>query len=252
MPTSTETTLNGFPRLPAELRIKIYEQILRDVNGKPTLRALYPYRGLILSCKQVKEDFEYEWAKLFNRLVAKALDGCELSVSPVASLQDAAHVTCIASLHLSSPSLDCRASAFTALATIFTKVTLRLDATWPNYGNTVRDFLLSLQYEFFDSMRYEVRRLNPRSDVRIDHSLPGLVTTQNTVVDNQSQAPSGFNFPGLYTEVQIMIYRELGKHCGTLEQLEECGTGSLLNTNSDLEYCFREEVWGRYRYRDFA
>ena len=244
---SAETTLNGFSGLPAELRIKIYEQILRDVNDKPTLRALYPYRGLILSCIQVKEDFEYEWAKLVNHLVAKALDGCELSVSPVASLQDAAHVTCIASQHHSPPSVTCTGRAFTALATIFSKVTLRLDATWPGYGNTMRDFFHSLQYKFLDRVRYEARRLNPRSDVRIDHLLPGLVTTQRTVTNNRSQAPSRFNFPGLYTEVQRRIYQELGKHCGTLEQLEECGAGSLLNTNSDVEYCFREEVWGLYR-----
>jgi hypothetical protein len=48
--------------LPAELRIKVYKHILSDA-GDPTVLSLEAYRGIILSCKQIHDEFAYELAK---------------------------------------------------------------------------------------------------------------------------------------------------------------------------------------------
>jgi hypothetical protein len=76
-------------QLPAELRLKIYEKIIHSVPvADPPTHAplafqqifvnqrvaaswdLSAYRGLILSNKQVFEEFEHEWRKAFNTCLA--------------------------------------------------------------------------------------------------------------------------------------------------------------------------------------
>jgi hypothetical protein len=42
--------------LPAELRIKVYKHILSDA-GDPKVLSLEAYRGIILSCKQIHDEF---------------------------------------------------------------------------------------------------------------------------------------------------------------------------------------------------
>jgi hypothetical protein len=48
--------------LPAELRIKVYKHILSDA-GDPTVLPRKAYRGIILSCQQIHDEFVYELTK---------------------------------------------------------------------------------------------------------------------------------------------------------------------------------------------
>ncbi|KAI4639973.1 hypothetical protein J4E93_008772 [Alternaria ventricosa] len=60
------TQPDGFLALPAELQVKIYGYVLAAAPKTPGPGNLALYAGLLLSCKKVASDFEYEWAKYYN------------------------------------------------------------------------------------------------------------------------------------------------------------------------------------------
>ncbi|KAI4931304.1 hypothetical protein J4E85_003894 [Alternaria conjuncta] len=60
------TQPDGFLTLPAELQVKVYKYVLAAAPKAPGPGNLAPYAGLLLSCKKVASDFEYEWAKHYN------------------------------------------------------------------------------------------------------------------------------------------------------------------------------------------
>ena len=60
------TQPDGFLTLPAELQVKVYKYVLAAAPKAPGPGNLAPYAGLLLSCKKVAFDFEYEWAKHYN------------------------------------------------------------------------------------------------------------------------------------------------------------------------------------------
>jgi hypothetical protein len=70
---STATGSAGFFALPAELHLEVSKHILADVAEDPCPRELAPYAGLLLSCKQIKSDFEHEFAKDFNKYLERLL-----------------------------------------------------------------------------------------------------------------------------------------------------------------------------------
>jgi len=103
----------SFLSLPAELRIKVYKNIVaamslrprpyqgpagtdkaymrRNIDRRlPTSHRLYNYRGLILSNKQINAEFDAEWAKLFNPWLRTVVNQPDLSAPTVTKLSDSA------------------------------------------------------------------------------------------------------------------------------------------------------------------
>jgi hypothetical protein len=97
--------------LPAELRVKIYEKNIHSVPvADPPTHAplafqqifvdkrvaaswdLSTYRGLILSNKQVYEEFEHEWCKAFNTWLAANFLFPRLIFTAVTRISDSVHV----------------------------------------------------------------------------------------------------------------------------------------------------------------
>jgi len=57
---------DSFLSLPAELQVKVYKYVLAAAPKAPGPGNLATYAGLLLSCKKVASDFEYEWARYYN------------------------------------------------------------------------------------------------------------------------------------------------------------------------------------------
>jgi hypothetical protein len=70
----------------------------KDVETVPTLRGLKEYKGLMASCKEVKNEFEHEWTKAFNKAIDNVVIVWPLQVQhavhavPVTRFPDAKNV----------------------------------------------------------------------------------------------------------------------------------------------------------------
>jgi hypothetical protein len=82
----------GFLSLPAELHIRIYKYVLAAVPKGPSPDNLAPYAGLLLSCKKVASDFEYEWAKDYNARLQQIIKDTDLRPLPIRQYGHAAHL----------------------------------------------------------------------------------------------------------------------------------------------------------------
>jgi hypothetical protein len=58
----------SFLALPPELRVKIYRQILHDAGSPYWGALLNSYCGIILCCKEVNAEFDYEWNDLWAKI----------------------------------------------------------------------------------------------------------------------------------------------------------------------------------------
>lgn len=61
--------------LPAEASHRIHSWFLQNINYKPDMHELYPFRALIFSCRQVKNDFEHKWGKPMSNCLAAFVNG---------------------------------------------------------------------------------------------------------------------------------------------------------------------------------
>jgi hypothetical protein len=150
---------SSFFALPSELRTKIYEDILHGIE-RLTLRSLNPYRGFIISCKDFKKEFEYEWAKAFNAFVPNVVSDTTLLPRPVNAFGDAKHL-----IHMVSNDSDAFISeamnqAHVTFTSVYSIISLRLDRSFGPPSPKPRDFYHSDQYAFLRSMNIPMQRLS--------------------------------------------------------------------------------------------
>jgi len=86
------TQPDGFLTLPAELQVKVYKYVLAAAPKAPGPGNLAPYAGLLLSCKKVAFDFEYEWAKHYNARLQHIVENTCFHPLPVKRYVHAAHL----------------------------------------------------------------------------------------------------------------------------------------------------------------
>jgi hypothetical protein len=140
-----------FFALRSELRIKIYEDILHGIE-RLALHSLNSYRGLILSCKDAKKEFEYEWAKAFNAFVANVVSDTSLLPRPVNALGDAKHL-----IHMVFNDSDAFLSeamnqALVAFTSVYSIISLRLDSSFGPPSPKPRESYHSIRSAFLRSM----------------------------------------------------------------------------------------------------
>jgi hypothetical protein len=87
--------MSGSFDLPAELQLEVYKHILADVSDHPSPRELAPYASLLLSCKEIYYNFEYEWVKDFNEFLPSLVAGSVFRILPVKSFSDAGYIRII-------------------------------------------------------------------------------------------------------------------------------------------------------------
>jgi hypothetical protein len=137
-PTQTE----GFLALPTELQPEVYKYILAGVAGDPSPRELAPYAGLLLSCKEIYANFEYERVKTLNIFLQALLANTRSRILPIKNFHDAAHI-CIICSSLSSPMSSSKPYlAVEKLANTLRRFTVRLGDTFEVHNGSV--------YGFFD------------------------------------------------------------------------------------------------------
>jgi hypothetical protein len=73
----------SFFDLPAELRIHIYDSVLRSLDGAPTSASLKDYRGFLLSCSQVHTELEAEGLKVTNAFLAQVQSAWTATAAPL-------------------------------------------------------------------------------------------------------------------------------------------------------------------------
>jgi hypothetical protein len=156
---STATKAADFLALPAELQVEVYKHILADVAEDPCPRELAPYAGLLLSCKQIKSDFEHEFAKDFNKYLERLLysDSTHSLTTwrarPVKTFHDATHVRVIAAYNMNGWDGGHACFVMMRLMVKFRSFTVCLDASYLAYGRTVRGFWESERRDHLKRMR---------------------------------------------------------------------------------------------------
>ncbi|KAH4034850.1 hypothetical protein HBI56_030960 [Parastagonospora nodorum] len=136
----------SFFAYPAEIQVKIYAYLLGEVSDKPIPQLLEPYSGIILSCKKSRNDFEHEWAKVFNNFVSRTLGGSDLRAMPVKLFHNAHHVLYLVLNDLFTILPTAMRDALVALPFISPLLILRLDKSFPVCRGNIRDFYLSEQW----------------------------------------------------------------------------------------------------------
>ncbi|KAH3953687.1 hypothetical protein HBH53_027980 [Parastagonospora nodorum] len=136
----------SFFAYPAEIQVKIYAYLLGEVSDKPIPQLLEPYSGIILSCKKSRNDFEHEWAKVFNNFVSRTLGGSDLRAMPVKLFHNAHHVLYLVPNDLFTILPTAMRDALVALPFISPLLILRLDKSFPVCRGNIRNFYLSEQW----------------------------------------------------------------------------------------------------------
>jgi hypothetical protein len=152
----------NIPALAPELRVNIYHEIIADAIGTPTLSLVSPYSqidlsstmmnaysGLILSCKEIKNESEHEWVKAINPHLNKVVGDSGLRPVPVTSFQDSRNCTFLIdnnqeNRHRGSP-LDI---ALPQLPLCFRSFKVRLNDTFTPHDGTLRGFVDSEQFSW--------------------------------------------------------------------------------------------------------
>jgi hypothetical protein len=229
----SETT---FFDLPAELRVNIYERVLvncTDGQNAPTPISLEQYHGLILACKQVKREFEYECVKAFNVWLLEAADMSRIQPSTPpsnASLRDAQHVH----LTFSEISAFAPTEGLTKLVAKLASFTLRPDTTFlTNDNDTVTQFIASRKKIILEWLKQEVhgciRRAGKNRNFRGNTALyisywphELYYTRTATVVPNLLYLEDRFCFPRSKRMcVGFLVYRWIKELCRTMNELRE-------------------------------
>ena len=159
-----------------------------------------------------------------------------LRFSQVSTFEDAYDVTCVATDGPGGLYIEAVAEALSALARIVPHVSMALDGTFPAHDNTVHGFFNCRQYRFLQAVRSRIRLPNDGSAVRMDHWLPGLISTYDPEF-NAEYDPLSFALlmPGVAHE----LCREINYRCRTMQQLEDYRGLFVLGerVNDELEDC---------------
>jgi hypothetical protein len=164
---STATRTASSFALPAELHLEVYKHMLADIAEDPCPHELAPYAGLLLSCKQIKFDFEHEFAKDFNKYLERLLTYPEVysnsthslttwRARPVKTFHDATHVRIIVAYNMDE--WDSGDSCYVMMRLMrlmakFRSFTVCLDTSYPAYDGTVRGFWESERRDHLKCMR---------------------------------------------------------------------------------------------------
>ncbi|KAH6865146.1 hypothetical protein BKA58DRAFT_472288 [Alternaria rosae] len=136
---ATTTQPDGFLTLPAELQVEIYGYILAAALKAPGPGNLALYAGLLLSCKKVASDFEYEWVKYYNARLQHIVKDTFFRPLPVKRYGHAAHLRILVT-HPGPGRHVYEVPAFMEMTRFYT---LRL--SYPAHGLTIDQFFSSDQ-----------------------------------------------------------------------------------------------------------
>jgi hypothetical protein len=251
----------NIPALAPELRVNIYHEIIADAIGTPTLSLVSPYSqidlsstmmnaysGLILSCKEIKNEFEREWVKAINPHLNKVVGDSGLRPVPVTSFQDSRNCTFLIdnnqeNKHRGSP-LDI---ALLQLPLCFRSFKVRLNDTFTPHDGTLRGFVDSEQFSCLTNLQECITwRARPREVsvcTRVDYVASELqVYCQQEVLrfEKSSEVIFQVKFSWLPFGIRDMIYAEVLAACTSSQDLLEYH--KLFNADAWIQQELRDVI----------
>jgi len=235
------TQPDGFLTLPAELQVKIYEYVLAAAPKTPGPGNLALYAGLLLSCKKVASDFEYEWAKYYNARLQHIVKNTCFRPLPVKQYGHATRLR----ISVTQPGpglLNYEVPHFMEMTRFYT---LRL--SYPAHSLTVDQFLSSGQALQLKALQSEVASSGafPRVDFRAQEihcsSTPIFERqhSQNSQHGSQSDHVRRLTLESIPYEIRDQIWYHVLSESPTMEQI--CDLLDVFNTSPMIQrhlmYC---------------
>jgi len=234
------TQADGFLTLPAELQVKIYGYVLAGAPKVPGPGNLALYASLLLSCKKVASDFEYEWVKYYNARLQDIARGSCFRPLPVKQYGHAAHLRIL----VTQPGLGPYIYAVPDFMEMTRFYTLRL--SYLAHGLTVNQFFSSMQVLQLEALQSGVASsgVTPRVDFRKQeiHCSSKPVSERQHSQNGQHGSPSDhvrcLTLESIPHEIRDQIMRHVLPENPTMEQL--CDLLDKFNVSS--------MVWGDILY----
>ena len=210
-----------FLSIPAELRVQVYKYALYDAAGTSTLPTLEHHRGFVLSCKQIYSEFESEWCKSTNALLAVVTQNTILLPTPFSKFRDTLNLLVLMKHDLikSDDSQVNSKNIMPQLVRCARSLTIIPDTVFPPLDGTLRGLFKSPQYA---SLRMLEKELLQTFSIT-DYWVPALYCTKSTKppieipdlthltrLENQDKA----------CRLGLVIWLLVGKD-GTMEELRE-------------------------------
>jgi len=245
------TQPDGFLTLPAELQVKIYEYVLTATPRAPGPGNLAPYAGLLLSCKKVASDFEYEWAKYYNARLQHIVKNTCFRPLPVKQYEHAARLRISVTQPGPGP-LIYEVPDFMEMTRFYT---LRL--SYPAHSLTVDQFVSSGQALQLEALQSGVASSGafPRVDFRAQEihcsSKPIFERqhSQNSQHGSQSDHVRRLTLESIPHEIRDQIWYHALSESPTMEQI--CDLLDVFNNSpmiqGHLVYRAFGDRWFRFR-----
>ena len=250
--------------LPPEVRIQVYEEIVNAGRTTfPMPANLKPYAALILSCKQVKAEFEHEWAKAFSRVTCSVLEmwphwQTNLRALPVSRFGDIKEVRILYTGTPPAPTnsplpMQAVRNVVQKLVGHFSTVAFRSDKSYPlvNGRTTLSTYFNSMQFRTMMELYTELQWVIPGSNAHLGYDLWRLEVHCVHVRPASHGSPSHGQIersisldPFLTHDLLYRVVDHITETCTTMDDLKEYR--GLFVSNKHFRDVFLVEMLGKF------